>query len=92
MRWDRTRLGVAICLLGLLAWLVPLLPGTSSWAVPWAMILGGALYLPGAYLIAFDVRSRSGKKRFWYLRAVRFGFVLGFLAMMFQVFGPPWGR
>ena len=81
--------GFLLACVGLAIAAVSVLPGVLSiGSFPWPLIVGTAIYLPGAFMVMIGSRGPGMKEAIGRLRFVRLGFIAVFAFAVFRLFNP----
>lgn len=80
------KVGLGMAMAGLAVALLSVVPSISSReAFPWALMVGAAIYLPGAFLLVFGTKGEDRKAAIGKLRFVRLGFIAVFAFVIFRM-------
>jgi hypothetical protein len=78
--------GMALCVAGLVISLLSYMPSIRSGMVfPWPVLVGSAVYLPGAFGVFMGTKGADRTKALTTLRFIRLGFAFILISVLIQV-------
>ncbi len=84
-----SKIGLSLCVVGLFVAVLTVVPGVvPSGGAPWPIIVGSAIYFPGAFLAFFSSRGQDRRRVINYLRFVRLGFLAVVMLLIFSITQP----
>lgn len=80
------KIGLTLCLMGLAVAILSVVPGVvPKNTAPWPILVGSAIYFPGAFLAFFSTRGMDRRRVLNMLRFVRLGFIAVIVLLIFFV-------
>lgn len=84
------RIGLAICVLGLVVACLSLIPAlVPPGEFPWPVFVGAFIYLPGSFLVFFGSKGKERNQAYNLVRLIRIGFFAIIALTLFTIFGRP---
>lgn len=85
-RESLKKVGLGLAIVGLAVALLSLLPSVTPRGVfPWPLLVGSAIYLPGAFMLIFGSKGMEQRSAMSTLRFVRLGFVAVLAVVLFRM-------